>query len=205
MNSSEDPAALLEMVRVERARAARALEPDPRVINGVWGAAWLLGFLSLWSGASDASPLPIDAGLSGFAFAIVMAASAAVTIVHIVRRVEGVRGVSSTASAMYAWAWSLSFMTLSMVMLGLYRAGVPSAVTELLWPVLSSLIVGTLCLAGGALWQDRTQYRLGLWIMATSAVAALVGYPDAYLAMATMGGGGFLAAALAPSVREEIR
>src|SRR5688500_3878359 len=62
---------------------------------------------------------------------------------------------------MYGWAWLLAFACLTAVMNGVYRAGTPDETIGLLWSALSGLVVGTLYLAGGALWQDRVQYGLG--------------------------------------------
>src|SRR5688500_14167149 len=36
--------AILAGVEKDRASAAAAIEPDPRLVYGVWGTAWLLGF-----------------------------------------------------------------------------------------------------------------------------------------------------------------
>lgn len=189
-----DPKTMLGLLEGEQARTAQALDPDPRLIYGVWGAAWLVGFLLMWS-AARGEPLDLGLGVAGAFFGACMVGAVATTIVHIGRRTAGVRGVSSRVGAMYGWAWFLAFVCLTVVMNGVYRLDVPDEVLGVLWSALSGLVVGTLYLAGGALWQDKLQYGLGLWILVASAAGALAGYPGVYLTMALCGGGGFLVAA----------
>jgi hypothetical protein len=197
-----DPAGMLALVEGERARAQRAVEPDARVVYGVWGAAWLVGFLVFWAAATGRAPLPLAAAGAVLAAGLVLAA--VVTTAHIGRRMRGVRGVSSRTGAMYGWSWFLGFATLTAVMTGATRQGLPEETGALLWPVLSGLVVGTLYLAGGALWQDRVQFGLGAWVLVASSLGALVGYPAVHLVMALCGGGGFLLAAAAmPVLRRE--
>ena len=59
MEPGADPAGLLAMVEEERRRTVRAIVPDPRLIVGVWGVAWLLGFLLMWAGVADDSPVDL--------------------------------------------------------------------------------------------------------------------------------------------------
>jgi hypothetical protein len=200
-----DPASLLAMVDDERRRAVRAIEPDPRLIFGVWGVAWLVGFLLMWAGAADDSPVDLPLPVAGTLFGACLVGAVAVTIVHVLRRSAGVRGVSSRAGAMYGWAWLLSFSALTAIMFGLQRAGVSGDVTGLLWSVLSGLVVGALYLAGGALWQDTLQFRLGAWVLVASGAGAIAGYPGVYLVMGLGGGGGFLVAAAYHALRPSAR
>jgi hypothetical protein len=191
---THDPQAMLGLLESERIRTAQALDPDPRLIYGSWGLAWAVGFLLLWS-AARGGPLDLRLGVAGAIFAACLAGAVVVTVVHVIRRASGIRGVSSRVGAMYGWAWFLAFTCLTLVMTGADRAGLPETTLGLLWSTLSGLVVGTLYLAGGALWQDGVQYGLGVWILVASAAGSLAGYPGAYLTMAVCGGGGFLLAA----------
>jgi hypothetical protein len=195
----DDPAVLLAMVEHERERTIRAIEPDARLIYGLWGIAWLIGFLLMWLARRDDPSL--DGTVAGIAYAALMIAAIVVTIVHTMRRTAGVRGVSSRVGAMYGWCWFLGFAGLTAVMNAALRAGASDELIGILWPALSGLVVGLLYLAGGALWQDRFQYGLGLWILISSSIGALAGYPGVYLVMALCGGGGFLLAAAFFTVR----
>lgn len=196
---TEDPAVLLAMVERERERTIRAIEPDPRLIYGLWGGAWLIGFLLMWLASRDDAQL--DRRVAGAVFGSLLITSVVLTIVHTTRRTAGVRGVSSRVGAMYGWSWFLGFAGLTAVMNAATRAGASGELIGILWPALSGLVVGLLYLAGGALWQDRFQYGLGLWIVISSSVGALAGYPGVHLVMALCGGGGFLLAAAFFTVR----
>lgn len=190
-----DPRVALALLEAERAHAQAALDPDPRVIFGIWGVAWLLGFMAMWLAASGSSPVRLPMAATGLFFFGCIAGAVVLTMIHIGRRVAGVRGVSSVVGAMYGWSWFLGFATLAAVMAGAHRNGLPPHTAGLLWSVLSGLVVGVLYTAGGALWQDRTQFGLGVWILLSSAAGALAGFPSVYLVMALAGGGGFLVAA----------
>ena len=188
-------AAILAAVEEDRARAAAAIEPDPRLLYGCWGTAWLLGFALMYAGSAPASPVDVPMALAGIGFFCCLLAAMVVTGVHMARRFSGVRGLSSATGAMYGWAWMLGFGAFAAVVIGAERAGAERPVLDLLWSAGSGLVVGILYLVGGALWQDRVQYGLGAWILAASAAGALAGSPAIYLVMSLAGGGGFLLAA----------
>ncbi|MEJ5912980.1 hypothetical protein [Pseudokineococcus sp. 1T1Z-3] len=191
-----DPRESLALLEAERSRTARALEPDVRLVYGVWGVAWLVGFLALWSSATGTGPLVLPGPVAGGVFGGLLLLAVVVTGVHISRRVSGVVGTTSTQGAMYGWAWLLGFGGVGALTASVAMAGASPEVLGVLSPALSGLVVGLLYLAGGTLWQDRAQYSLGVWILGTSAAGALAGYPTNYLVMGLLGGGGFLVAAL---------
>jgi hypothetical protein len=193
--STLDPARMLALLQAERQRTAVALTPDARLLFGVWGAAWLVGFLAMWASASSAAPVRPDGAVAGAAFAVLLGGAAVVTGVHLARRTAGVRGTSSRVGAMYGWTWFVAFGALFAVMAGAYREGIGPDTAALLWSGASALVVGALYMAGGAIWQDGVQFALGLWIVLSGAAGALAGFPTVFLVMALAGGGGFLAVA----------
>lgn len=195
------PHEALAMLETERSRTRRRLEPDVRLLYGVWGTAWLAGFLVLWASSSGRGPLVLPPTAAGTTFAALIAVAVVVTGVHSARRLTGVRGTSSTQGAMYGWAWLLGFGCVGSLFASAAGAGASAELMGVLSPALSGLVVGLLYLAGGAMWQDRAQYSLGVWILVTSAVAALAGHPTNLLVMGLLGGGGFLVAALVAAVR----
>ncbi|GAB2679124.1 hypothetical protein [Thalassiella azotivora] len=196
-----DPEQMLALLQAERERTAVALNPDPRILFGAWGIAWAVGFLAMWSSASDAAPVRLGEGVAGSVFGALLASAAVVTGVHISRRAAGVRGVSSRVGAMYGWTWFVAFGALFAVMTGAYAQGLDAPTAALLWSGISALVVGALYMAGGAVWQDPVQFGLGLWIVLSGAAGALAGFPSVHLVMAVAGGGGFLAAAAWFAVR----
>ncbi|ROP42806.1 hypothetical protein [Pseudokineococcus lusitanus] len=189
-----DPREALALLESERDRTQQHLEPDARLIYGVWGVAWLVGFLALWSASTGAGPL--SRPVAFVVFGGLLAVAVVVTAVHSIRRTAGLRGGSAAVGAMYGWAWLLGFGGLFAVMQAAAAAGASPEVLNVLGPALPALVVGLLYLAGGALWQERVQYALGAWIIATGAVAALTGWPTNELVMALLGGGGFLVGAV---------
>ncbi|MHB1473947.1 MAG: hypothetical protein ACYCV4_10030 [Dermatophilaceae bacterium] len=191
----------LALVEAERARTSSAIAPDPRLLYGVWGLAWLLGFAGLYLASADTGPVAMPPAVAGIAFFLLLLAATVVTGVHMARRFAGVRGVSSQVGAMYGWAWPIGFTAYAAIMGGAQRAGVEGPVMGLLWSAGSGLVVGLLYLAGGALWQDRVQYGLGAWILLASGLGALAGTPGVYLVMSLAGGGGFLLAAAGFALR----
>jgi hypothetical protein len=195
-----DAAAVLALLEAERSRAARALEPDLRMVYGPWGAAWLIGFLAFWTSATHRWP-GLSMGAAGVGFGVVMVTAMVVSTTHLIRRTSGVRGPSARVGAMIGWTWSLAFLGLGAVMAGVSRAGAGPELVGLLWSVLSGLVVGIIYLASGAVWQDRVQFGFGAWVLITSSAGALAGYPAVYLVMALAGGGGFLLAAGYQAVR----
>jgi hypothetical protein len=188
------PADLLALVESERARTSAAIGPDPLLVYGVWGLAWLLGFGALYLARAETGPVTVSLVVAGATFFLLLASAMVITGVHMARRFSGVRGISSQVGAMYGWAWTLGFLTYAAIMGGAARAGVEEPVIGLLWSAGSGLVVGLLYLAGGALWQDRVQYGLGAWILICSGAGALAGTPGIYLVMSLAGGGGFLLA-----------
>lgn len=198
------PAEMLDLLDAERFRAARALEPDPRVLFAVWGAAWLIGFLVSWFSVTDGSAV-VPTWPSQAVFSVCVMTAVVVTVIHSRRRAKGIRGSSSRVGVMFGWAWFLAFAALAAIMAGAIRSNVEPQLIALLWSTLSGLVVGALYLAGGAAWHDRVQYALGVWILVSSSAGALAGFPYVYLVMGLAGGGGFLVAAAFFAVRRSGR
>lgn len=194
-----DAAASLALVADQQRALRRLVEPDNRLLFAVWGLAWLLGYALLWwsSDRTGASP----GGLAFAGFAALLVAAVVVTMVHTISRSRVVSGPSATAGAMYGWAWTISFVAVYLVMSGLERAGLAGEPLHLAWNALPCLIVGLLYLGGGAMWQARGLYVLGVWILLVAGAATVVGLPGTYLVMAGAGGGGFLVMAVVEHAR----
>lgn len=185
------PAESLALIDQQRQRVARTIEPDPVLIFGVWGVAWLLGFAALYLAYRGA--LPLVAG--GLAFFVVIVTALVITALHMTRAFRGVAGVSARAGAMHGWTWLVGFGCTAAVQAGVTRTGLTDDQGALLGPALPLLVVGLLYMAGGSMWQDRVQYTLGIWILVTNAAGIFAGVPGNYLVLTLAGGGGFLVAA----------
>ncbi|HEX2297416.1 MAG TPA: hypothetical protein VHH34_02665 [Pseudonocardiaceae bacterium] len=183
----------LAVIERQRAQVGRELDVNPAVLYAVWGLAWALGFGALALTAAELVPVPLWVG--GVVFAAMLVAAMVITGVHIARATRGIRGVSAEVGAMYGWSWALGFGALAAINSALIGAGLTEDQVALLWPATSLLIVGVLYLAGGALWRDRVQFGLGVWVLLTDAVSVFAGVPGNYVVLAVAGGGGLLVAA----------
>ena len=163
------------------------------MLFGVWGLAWLVGYGVMWWTATT-SPTRTATGAGGLVFGAVAVTGLVVTLVHVARATHGIAGTSRTVGAMYGWAWSVGFVGQGLVVAGVIRAGAGPEVVALVANGAACLVVGLLYMAGGALWQQRSMYAIGTWMIATAGAASLVAMPAGYLVMALAGGGGMLLA-----------
>jgi hypothetical protein len=188
-----DPTAALAIITAQRARARDTVTPDGRVIFLAWAASWILGYGVMWSTSRDGGVPP---GWAGALFGLLIIGSIVTTIVHSVRRQSGIVGPSRAVSAMYGWSWCVAFVAGQAMVGALGRAGVSDEILMVAANGVSALIVGILYMAGGALWNDRAQFALGVWMALVAGIAAFAGLPGSYAVMGIAGGGGFLVGAL---------
>jgi hypothetical protein len=202
-----DAAQQLRLVAEQRARTQTALELDARVVLGAWGVAWFVGFGVFWLAADrDGGPLlAVPPVVVGLLFGLLLLSAATTTAVMSARATRGVSGASSRTGAIYSCGWLLGFAMLPAIVLGADRLGASPEATALLWPAVSSLVVGLMYVAGAAAFADLTQFLVGAWIMVTTGVGCLLGLPALYLVMCVAGGGGFLVAAGVLAVRQARR
>jgi hypothetical protein len=189
-----DVAESLAIIQAQRMRVRDQVGPDPRVLFGAWGIAWLVGYLVLWSTART-SPLHEPQGWSFVVFGVCISGALAATMSHIAHRVAGIRGASARAGAMYGVTWLIAFVGITLILAGLTAAGASAEILSLGWNALPTFVVGLLYAAGAAMWEDWRMFFLGAWIALVSGAGTLVGLPGVYLVMALAGGGGMLVAA----------
>jgi hypothetical protein len=182
----------LALIERQHREARRRLGVNVALFYGPWGAAYLLGFGSIFLTYPSASPLRIPGGMAAVITGVLFVTAFVVSVVNGTRAGRGVRGPSRVVGAMYGWSWTLGFCALSAVNVGVSRQGLPDDAATLLWSGSSLLLVGVLYLAGGALWQDRFQYGFGVWMLVTAAVSVLAGVPGNFAVLALAGGGGLL-------------
>ncbi len=196
-----DPAASAALIAAQRARVQAETDVDGRLLFGVWGVAWLLGFGAMYGVAGDRPALDWSPEVASAVFAGLLLTAAVVTAVHIARRTSGVHGDSAAQGAMYGWSWFLGFAGIFALSAALVNAGAEPVVVETAMTVASPLVVGVLYMAGAAIWRDRTQFALGVWIVVVTIGAAFAGMPAMLAVMALAGGGGMLVGAVAVDVR----
>ncbi|MEP7762835.1 hypothetical protein [Sanguibacter sp. 25GB23B1] len=202
-----DPAESLRIIADQQAKVHSA-DPDARLMFGIWGAAWLVGYLALYLTSNGALPggravedIVVPATWSFILFSVCIAGAMATTIVYTLRCTTGVQGPSKRFGVMYGWTWCIAFVAMSIVLGGFVEAGASHQVVYLAANALSCLIVGVLYMASGAFWQDIRQYALGVWIILVAAISLYAGLPGTYLVMAVLGGGGLFAGAFLEHLR----
>jgi hypothetical protein len=200
-----DPAASVALIAEQRSKVKAAIDVNERLIFGVWGIAWLVGFGLLWVVSIDDPLLRWSEGVALSVFGALLVAAMVVTTVHTARRSSGVRGPSSTVGAMYGWSWFAAFAGVSALGYALSILQVAPKVSGTVMTIVPALVVGALYMAGGAVWQDRTQFSLGVVISVSTVAAAVVGYPHMLLVMSLAGGGGMLTCGAVSAVRRGAR
>lgn len=189
-----DPALARAIIDAQRTRVRSAAYTDDRVIFGVWAVAWLVGYGVLWGTSGDGA-----AAIPWWAWAVfgaLILTGVGTTVVHSVRRMSGMEGVSRRTGQLYGWSWFVAFVAGQTLVGGLAGAGLPDDAVTLAANGISALIVAVLYMAGGALWQDRAQFALGVWMAVVAAAATVVGLPGTFVVMGLAGGGGMAVGAL---------
>ncbi|MEV4844169.1 transporter [Micromonospora matsumotoense] len=190
-----DAADAMRLIREQRASTARRLEPDPRVHYWPWGFAWLIGFgvYFLRFSPDGRTLVPMPAWLPLTLLFVLLAAAAAVFGVGSARAYRHVAGESALRGRWYGTAWGLGFFGLSVV-IGRVTDSLPHDLAGLLWSALSVGLTAALHMAGGAIWLDRTLFRLGVWLTAVNIVGVIAGPGWHALVVSVAGGGGLLVA-----------
>ena len=132
-------------------------------------------------------PLTVLLGLIGVAGLItgVVGAKAA----------SAVTGPSSQQGAMYGITWSAGFIAMG-VLLGRLSNLLPEAEANLLWAGSMVALTGVLHMAGGAVWNDRGIFVLGVSISVINVVGIIIGPGWHALIVSVLGGGGMIVAGL---------
>jgi len=201
-----DPAAMLALSERQQQRIANTAVGPVAWLLAVWGVAWTVGFLVFWSGyAESGSPVLIPLGLAVPVFSACIVAAIVVSAVIGIRMNRGIRGSSNFSGAVYGVSWSIGSIAVWLIGTALIKAGMPHDVAMLFFPAGYALMVGLLYIAGAAIWQDKGQLILGIWITAVGVGATFAGFPTNLFVMAVLGGGGFLAGAIAIPIALRVR
>lgn len=200
-HGSLDAEASAALIAEQQARVEAAIDVDGRILFSAWGVAWMLGFGLLWATALDAPLVDLDRQTALLVFAGLLALAGAVTAVHLSRRSSGVRGTSARQGAMHGWAWSLGFGMVGALGVALGRQGVSEELMAFVMMTTSLIVVASLFMAGGAMWDAPTQWAIGAVVAVVTIVAVLVGLPHTYLVMCLGGGGALLAGAVVEAAR----
>lgn len=196
------PEQMLKLVKEQQMEMERTqLAPIPWML-GVWGVAWLVGFLLLWSAApASNSPVSIPGPVAGIGFGVLIGAAIAASTVLGIRIGRGVQGNSSFAGAVYGISWGLCGTAFGTVGVALMNNGMSYELATLYYPSAFALMAGTLYVAGAALWHQKSMLVLGIILLVTGSVSPFFGAPTNNLVMALLGGGTMLFMAILAAVR----
>lgn len=182
----------LALVGRVQQKVNRQLGVNVALFYGPWGAAYLLGFGAVFLTYPSIVSFRLPGGVAAVITGVLFGTALIVSLVNGTRPGRGVRGPSKVVGAMYGWSWTLGFSALAAINIGVSRLGLPPNAVTLLWSGSALLLVGVLYLAGGALWQDRFQYGLGVWMLVTGAASVWAGVPGNFAVLSLAGGGGLL-------------
>jgi hypothetical protein len=196
-----DPAAMLALSTGQQQRVSSQFARPVVTMLAAWGAAWLVGFLALWLALEPEAPVSLPIAVAAPVFGILIVGAIVLSIVLGSRMSRGIRGSSVFSGAVYGWSWSIASFAVFLIGQALVNAGMPPQLSMLYYPTTYGLVAGMLYLAGAALWNDRTQLFLGLWIIIVSVASSFAGTPANLLFMAVLGGGGFIVGATTVLVR----
>ena len=191
-----DPVEMLAIADDSQRTAIARLTPDDRLLYLVWGVAWLVAFLVRWATSGD-DPLVDAPTAGGVIYGVALATGAAITGIHIHRRVRGIGGATARAGQRWGATWMCAFGAYPFILGGIDRAHGSDALIGVVAPVLAVFIVGLMYMVGGALWDDSIGFVTGGWTIAMAATAAIVGANGHLVVLGLGGGGGFVVAAAA--------
>ncbi|MGW4940479.1 transporter [Actinoplanes sp. NPDC004185] len=192
-----DPAESLRLIAREQATTARRLTPDPRLLLWPWGLAWLIGFgvFFLRFGPDERVLVDMPDWVPLTVLLGSMVVAGIITGIVGARAARQVSGPSSRQGAMYGFTWSVAFIGMATLFSRISNL-LPVPEANLLWAGAMVALTGALHMAGGAIWNDRLLFVLGLSISVVNVIGIIIGAGWHALIVAVFGGGGMLLAGL---------
>ena len=184
------PAESLRLIREQRAKTARSLTPDPRLVYWPWSVSWLVGFgaFFLRYGSDGDGLVAMPDWVPMVTLFTLMTLALVIMTIELRRAARQVAGESSTKGAMYGIAWMVAFASLG-VTGGYLSDYLPPAQVGLFWSASSIGIVAVLYIAGAAIYPDRTMFALGCWLAIVN-IAGVVAGPGWHALIISLAGGG---------------
>lgn len=196
------PERLLALIDDETRGMKRALAVQVPVYYFVWGGAWLIGYLLLWSAwPGSASPVTVPGWLAIPAFAVLMLGAAITSAVVGIRSNRGIKGVSDFVGTVYGLSWPILGGTVAAIGYALVRAGISDDAAAIYYTSAYALLVAAMYLAGTLVWHSADQLVIALVMAVAAAVTGFFGAPANMLAMALIAGPALLIGGVIALVR----
>lgn len=196
------PERLLALIDDETRGMKRALAVQVPVYYFVWGGAWLIGYLMLWSAwPGSPSPVAVPGWLAIPAFAVLMLGAAITSAVVGIRSNRGIKGVSDFVGTIYGLSWPILGGTVAAIGYALVRAGISDDAAAIYYTSAYALLVASMYLAGTLVWHSADQLVIALVMAVAAAVTGFFGAPANMLAMALIAGPALLIGGVIAVVR----
>ncbi len=190
------------LIQTQQRVMTRSIEAAIPWFYGLWGGAWLIGFLLIWlSWTSEATGIPMPGPVAATAFAALIVAASVASTVIAVRLNRGVRGASEFTGTVYGVTWAVLGVGFGAVGGALVAAGLTPELATLYFPSAYAIMTGGQYLAGAAIWRSTGQLVLGGLMVLTGAVTPFLGAPGNLLGMAFLGGGSLVIAGIVSAIR----
>lgn len=192
IQATTHPVDLSEVAAKQRAALAAHVKGGIQIMHVTWGLAWFVGnglfFLSNGPGDKVFVALPNWLPLTVL-LALLVVAGATTAILGVKLFGHGATDATYVRQAKYyGTAWLLGFVAL-LVTVGKVTHGLSNDEQGLIWVVTTTGLAAGLHLAGSAIWLDRAQFRLGLWLTLINVIGALAGQGWQALIISVAGGG----------------
>ena len=170
------PAASLQLIDEQKRAARRRLDIDPALMLVPWGVAWLVGYglFFLRFGPDERVFVSMPEWLPLTVLLGLLCLAGAISGVAGVRAQHGVAGESAERGTMYGLSWMVGFSTF-VVLASRFDDLLPDRDAGLLWASLPVLVTAILYMSGGAVWRDRYQFGLGVWLSVANVAGLLAG------------------------------
>ena len=176
-----------------RATTVASTEVDNRVAYLGFAFAYVFGHGAALLSKSGAVLMPswlpialLATGLvAGTAFAMTSSLRAQKVATESRRRAEKLVGT----------AWVTGFTALALAVTGLSTVFEQPELQTVLWPAGSTIVVGLIYIAEGAIRGNALHYNLGTWLMLVAAATLFVPGAGFFGVLAVLGGGAYLVAA----------
>ncbi len=181
----------VEVIRQALARAHGLTAISPAPVQALWGLIWLVAFgFTHW--ASQVAPWTEErAGVAiGLTWLVLGVAGSVFSFLYFARAAGPRSGVQQSNGSLLAIAMAASFT-------GAAALPLVAGLTDHLVSAVIVLVVAVVYVVTGAVYGQRGQVWLGVWILATNLVATALGGEWYSLVMAIAGGGALLAFGLA--------